>query len=79
MEFLSHNKNILTSKTLIFHELLQSFSEPERLLLRGRIEQGAEFQDLADQLGYSSVWAARRAFYAAQTKLLIRFQQRRSD
>jgi RNA polymerase sigma factor (sigma-70 family) len=63
----------------LFHELLQSFSEPERLLLRGRIEQGAEFQDLADQLGYSSVWAARRAFYAAQTKLLIRFQQRRSD
>ena len=50
----------------------------EQLLLRARIEQGAKFQDLADQLGYPSRSAARRAFYSAQARLVIRLRQRMS-
>ena len=60
----------------LFQELLQDFPEREQLLLRARLEQGAHFQDLAEQLGYSSAWAARRAFYAAQAQLAIRLRQR---
>ena len=60
------------------HEVLQTFPEHERLLLRARLEQGAVFKDLAEQLGYSSKAAARRAFFSAQALLVIRLGQRRS-
>ena len=63
----------------LFQELLEDFPEREQLLLRARTEQEAQFQELAEQLGYSSAWAARRAFYAAQAKLAIRLRQRMSD
>lgn len=59
-----------------FHEALETFPERDRFLLRARIEQDARFQDLADQLGYSSKSAARRAFYAAQAVLIVRLRQR---
>lgn len=65
-------------ETALFHEVLASMPEREQLLLRARIEQGARFQDLANQLGYGSVWAARRAFYAAQAQLAIRLRRRGS-
>ena len=55
----------------IFHELLGRLPEKERLLLRARLEEDMTFQDLADRLGYSSKYAARRAFYAAQAQLAI--------
>ncbi len=62
----------------VLRELLAAFPERDQLLLRGRIEQDARFQDLAQQLGFPSEWAARRAFCAAKALLLIRFRQRQS-
>jgi RNA polymerase sigma factor (sigma-70 family) len=59
-----------------FLAALRTFPEREQLLLRARIEEGVEFQELADRLGYSSRFAARRAFYAAQALLLIRMRTR---
>ncbi len=50
---------------------MESLPERERLLVRARIEQGTQFVVLAERLGYPSKWAARRAFYAAQSKLLV--------
>jgi RNA polymerase sigma factor (sigma-70 family) len=61
-----------------FHAVLETFPERERLLLRGRLEQGLRFHDLAERLGLSSKFAARRAFYAAQAQLVIRMRQRAS-
>ncbi len=52
-------------------QALNSLPEKERLLLRARIEQSTQFVVLAERLGYSSKWAARRAFYAAQSKVLV--------
>ncbi|MEM1452176.1 MAG: sigma-70 family RNA polymerase sigma factor [Planctomycetota bacterium] len=50
---------------------LATLPEREQLLLRARLEQNTSFRELADQLGYSSRFAARRAFYAAQARLLM--------
>jgi RNA polymerase sigma factor (sigma-70 family) len=58
-----------------FHTMMGTLPEREQLLLRARLEQGLRFQDLADQLGYSSPHSARRAFYAAQAQLLILLRQ----
>ncbi len=63
----------------VFRELLGEFEEREQLLIRARLEQSASYQDLADQLGYSSRCAAQRAFYSAQTKLLMRLRRRKTD
>ncbi|MBL8861743.1 MAG: sigma-70 family RNA polymerase sigma factor [Planctomycetes bacterium] len=41
-------------------------------LLRARIEGLASFRELAEQLGYGSESAARRAFFDAQAKLSLR-------
>ncbi|MEM6571158.1 MAG: sigma-70 family RNA polymerase sigma factor [Planctomycetota bacterium] len=60
----------------VFREVLETFPERERYLLRARIEQEVHFKDLAAQLGYSSGHAARRAFYAAQAQLVVRLKQR---
>jgi RNA polymerase sigma factor (sigma-70 family) len=54
-----------------YQDALAQFSEKEQLLIRARLECQTSFPDLAQQLGYSSKWAASRAFYAAQAKLLI--------
>ncbi len=56
-------------------EILDTFPERDRLLLRGRLEQGVRFADLAEQLGFSSKSAAKRAFYAAQAQLAIRIRK----
>lgn len=61
------------------HEVLQTFPERERLLLRARLEEEATFQELTEQLGYSSQAATRRAFFSAQAQLVIRLGQRRSQ
>jgi len=55
----------------LYQEALAEFDEKEQLLLRARLECETTFQELALQLGYSSKWAASRAFYAAQARLLI--------
>lgn len=43
-------------------------------LLRARIEGLATFRELADQLGYGSESAARRAFFDAQARLSLRLE-----
>ncbi|MFT4542750.1 MAG: RNA polymerase sigma factor (sigma-70 family) [Planctomycetota bacterium] len=58
-----------------FIEALQDFSTQDQLLLRERLENSTSFQELAAKLGYTSKWAASRAFYAAQAKLVIRLRQ----
>lgn len=57
-----------------FNEELGRFPERERLLLRARLEGTASFDELAEQLGYSSLYAARRAYFAAQAKLSVRMR-----
>lgn len=59
----------------ILHGVLETFPERERLLLRGRLEQGVRFADLAVSLGFSSKSAAKRAFYSAQAQLAIRMRK----
>ena len=54
-----------------FQDALKSFPEQEQLLLRGRLEDELSFQELADKLGYSSSFSARRAFYSAQARLAL--------
>lgn len=43
-------------------------------LLRARMEGLASFRELAEQLGYGSESAARRAYFDAQARLALRFQ-----
>ncbi|MCA8951996.1 MAG: sigma-70 family RNA polymerase sigma factor [Planctomycetes bacterium] len=63
----------------LYDEVLRTFPERERQLLRGRLEQEREFKDLCRELGYSSLSATRRAFYAAEAQLVIRIRQRSSQ
>ncbi|MDF1801135.1 MAG: sigma-70 family RNA polymerase sigma factor [Planctomycetota bacterium] len=51
---------------------LASLSPLERGLFRARIERGARFEELAREFGYTSRYAARRAYFAAQAKLAVR-------
>ncbi|HTF87410.1 MAG TPA: sigma-70 family RNA polymerase sigma factor [Planctomycetota bacterium] len=53
---------------------LESLPEPARRLLRARIEEGLGFEALARELGYPSRYAARRAFFAAQARLIMRLR-----
>lgn len=58
-------------------ELLLALAEFEprvQHLLRARLEGLASFRELADQLGYGSESAARRACFAAQAKLAVRLR-----
>lgn len=70
---------LLADEAESFQEVLKTLPEIEQLLLRARLEQGARFPDLAEQLGYSSPSAARRAFYSAQAQLVIRLRKRLAD
>ena len=56
----------------VFRELVADLPRREQLLIRARTEDGARFRDLAEQLGYSSPAAARRAYYATQARLAVR-------
>ena len=60
----------------IYREVLATFAERERTLLALRLEDGLEFQDLADRLGWQSADAARKAFHTVQARLLLRLRQR---
>lgn len=55
-----------------FHAVLAEFPEREQLLLRARLGRAESFPELAQQLGYSSPTAARRAFHAAEARLALR-------
>jgi RNA polymerase sigma factor (sigma-70 family) len=50
---------------------LARFDARERHLLRARMEGLASFRELAEQLGYGSESAARRAFFDAQARLAL--------
>lgn len=52
-----------------YREALTEFSHKDQLLLRARLEGTATFAELAEQLGYGSSSAARRAFHTAQAHL----------
>ncbi len=54
------------------HGLIDELPERERLLVRARFEGTATFAQLTEQLGYSSVTSARRAFFEAQARLAVR-------
>lgn len=58
-----------------YQAVLTTFAERERDLLRRRLEDRAEFKLLARELGYSSVSATQRAFYAAQAQLVLQLRQ----
>lgn len=51
---------------------LATFPQREQLLLRERLNGTQTFRELAELLGYSSEDAVRRAFHAAQARLLVR-------
>ena len=50
---------------------LARFEPREQHLLRARMDGLASFRELADQLGYGSESAARRAFFDAQARLVL--------
>ena len=50
---------------------LRGFEPRVQHLLRARLEGLASFRELADQLGYGSESAARRAFFDAQARLSL--------
>ncbi|MEZ5966177.1 MAG: sigma-70 family RNA polymerase sigma factor [Planctomycetota bacterium] len=54
---------------------LATFPQHEQLLLRERLNGARTFKELADLLGFGSEDAARRAFHAAQARLLLRLGQ----
>lgn len=54
-----------------YRAALAEFPDREQLLLRARFEETATFEELAEQLGYSSEAAARRAFYGATARLSL--------
>lgn len=56
-------------------EALNEFPEREQLLLRARFDGTGTFEDLREQLGYSSAAAARRAFFAAQATLAMKLKK----
>ncbi len=63
----------------IYREVLAAFPERERTLLVLRLEEGLEFAELAERLAWPSADAARKAFHAAQARLLLRLRQRGID
>lgn len=56
----------------ILFTALESLPERDRLLVRARFEETASFKELAEQLGYGSESAARRAYHAAQARIAVR-------
>lgn len=63
----------------IYRDVLGTFDERERALLTMRLEDGAEFAELAERLAWATPDAARKAFHLAQAKLLLRLRQRGVD
>lgn len=67
---------VMTAEELVrFAEVLASLPERDQLLVRARLEDDHSFPALAELLDYSSAFAARRAFYAAQATILVRLRQ----
>lgn len=62
-----------------FSEVLATFGERDRILLRDRLEHETPFAALAQKLGYASADSARKAFRVAQARLLARLGPRTRD
>ncbi len=60
----------------IFRDVLTSFDLRERTLLELRLVDELQFSELAQRLGYGSEDSARKAFRAAQARLLVRLRAR---
>lgn len=58
-------------ETAVLQAALERFEPREQHLIRARMDDLASFRELAEQLGYGSESAARRAFFDAQARLLI--------
>lgn len=58
-----------------YRTALADFDDREQLLLRARFEKTHTFEALAETLGYSSSYAARRAFFKAQAILTQRLER----
>lgn len=63
----------------IYREVIATFPDRDRALLTMRLEDGLEFQELADRLAWKTPDAARKAFHLVQAKLLLRLRQRGID
>ena len=57
-----------------YRAALATLPRSEQDVLRARIERGLCFTELAAELGYPSRYAARRAFFAAQSRLSLRLR-----
>ncbi len=60
----------------IYREVLATFGEREQQLLTLRMEEQAEFTQLATDLDYPSADAARKAYHAVRARLLVRLRMR---
>lgn len=60
----------------IYSEVLDSFGDRERRLLKLRLEYENPFEEIARQLGYKTADVARKAFHVAKTRLLIKLRER---
>lgn len=79
-EAVSPGARVRTSEDVdAMQRLLATLKDRDRALLRGRIEDGESFQQLADALGYASADSARKAFCAVQARLLSRLPVNRGD
>jgi RNA polymerase sigma factor (sigma-70 family) len=58
-----------------FAAILAALPLRDQLLVRARLEEDRSFPELARLLDYSSAFAARRAFYAAQASILVQLRQ----
>jgi RNA polymerase sigma factor (sigma-70 family) len=58
-----------------FAAVLASLPVRDQLLVRARLEDDHSFPELAALLDYPSAFAARRAFYSAQARILVRLRQ----
>lgn len=63
----------------LYHEVLETFGERSRRLLRGRIERQESFVQLARTLGFATEDAARKSFHKAHATLLVRLAARGLD
>jgi hypothetical protein len=59
-----------------FCQVLDSFPERTRLLLRERLELCTPFAQIAQDLAYPAADTARKAFYSAHAQLLLRLRER---
>ena len=56
--------------------MLSSLPQSTQRLLRARFERGLGLEALAQEFGYSSRYAARRAVFAAQARVLVRMRSK---